>query len=236
MISTLRVLLFFAACGGISWPCLAQIHDHVTRIGVLAFRGSEKGIQRWALTADYLSRSCPGYKFEILPLTLEQMTVAARGGAVDFILTNPGNYVALEAQFGITRIATLKSPKTTAEGNVFGAVVFVRADRTDIQSLSDLHGKRFMAVGRQAFGGFQMAWRKLKSAGLDPFGDFAELRFGGFPQDRIAMAVLSGDVDAGTLRTGVLEDMVSEGRISANEVRVLDQQRCGCRPLKSSLQ
>ena len=224
MVSALRVLLFLAATGGISWSCLAQIHDNTTRIGVLAFRGSEKSIQRWAPTADYLSRSSPGYEFEILPLTLEQMTVAAREGNVDFILTNPGNYVALEADFGVTRIATLKSPKTTAEGNVFGAVIFVRAVRTDIQSLSDLQGKRFMAVGRQAFGGFQMAWRKLKSAGIDPFYDFAELRFGGFPQDRIAMAVMSGEVDAGTLRTGVLEDMISEGRISAGEVRVLDPQ------------
>ena len=223
MTSTLRALLFLAAYGSIGWPCLAQNHEHVTRIGVLAFRGSEKGIQRWAPTADYLSRSCPGFKFEILPLTLEQMTVAARDGDVEFVLTNPGNYVALEAQFGITRIVTLKSPKATTEGNVFGAVIFVRSGRTDIQSLSDLRGKRFMAVGRQAFGGFQMAWRKLKSAGLDPFHDFAELHFGGFPQDRIAMAVLSGDVDAGTLRTGVLEDMISEGRISANDFRVLDR-------------
>lgn len=217
------VLLILAVCSSLfGTPTFAKSPDGVARIGVLAFRGSDQTVRRWAPTADYLSRSISGYEFKVIPLTLEQMSTAARVGEVDFLLTNPGNYIELEARFGVTRIATLKSPKAMAESNVFGAVVFVKSNRTDLNTLSDLRGKRFMAVGRHAFGGFQMAWRKLKAVGLDPFEDFSELRFGGFPQDRIALAVLAGEVDAGTVRTGVLEDMVAEGKIASDDVRVLD--------------
>jgi two-component system sensor histidine kinase TtrS len=219
------LFLVLAVYQCIGMPARAQSPAQIARIGVLAFRGSEQTVQRWEPTADYLSHSNPGYRFQVVPLTLEQMTTAAREGQVDFILTNPGNYIELEARFGVTRIATLKSPKAMAESNVFGAVVFVRSDRSDLKSLPDLRGQRFMAVGRHAFGGFQMAWRKLKAAGIDPFQDFAELRFGGFPQDRIALAVLSREVDAGTVRTGVLEDMIAEGKISPGDLRVLDRVR-----------
>ena len=60
---------------------------------------------------------------------------------------------------------------------VFGAVIFTRADRADIRELSDLDGKSFGAVSADAFGGFQMAWRELKQAGVDPYTDLSRLQF-----------------------------------------------------------
>jgi len=193
-------------------------------IGVLAYRGGENCLKRWSPTARYLSETIAGYTFRILPLTLEEMSIAAERGDVDFILTNTGNYVALEARFGISRLATLRAPGEVAAGNVFGAVIFTRADRRDIQTLADLKGKRFMAVTPRGFGGFQMAWRELKDHGIDPFEDFAELRFSGFPQERVAFAVRDGAVDAGTFRTGSLRSLEAEGKIGLADFRVLNPQ------------
>ena len=65
---------------------------------------------------------------------------------------------------------------------MFGAVIFTAAHNSDIGSLAELKGKSFAAVGKAAFGGFQMAWRELKEAGIDPFTDL-ELRFMGFATD-----------------------------------------------------
>ena len=78
-----------------------------------------------------------------------------------------------------------------------------------------------MAVSRNAFGGFQMAWRELRDLGIDPFEDLAQLRFIGFPQDDIVFSVLEGRVDAGTVRSGTLERMAADGMISLDQVRVL---------------
>jgi len=216
------VLWILVGLGPVAGPAWSS--EPSVAIGVLAYRGGENCLTRWSPTARYLSETIPGYTFRIVPLTLAEMSIAAERGDVDFILTNTGNYVALEARYGISRIVTLRAPGEVAAGNVFGAVIFTRADRRDLQTLADLEGKRFMAVTRHGFGGFQMAWRELKDHGIDPFDDFAELKFSGFPQERVAFAVRDGEVDAGTFRTGSLQSLEAEGKIKLADFRVLNPQ------------
>jgi two-component system sensor histidine kinase TtrS len=188
------------------------------KIGVLAFRGGEDARKRWAPTADFLSVAIPSARFEVAPLAPEELNDAVEQGLLGFVVTNTGNYVDLEARHSISRIATLRTPT----GSVFGAVIFVRAARADIQTIADLKGKSFMAVQPEGFGGLLMAWRELKARGLDPFKDFKELKFSGFPQDRVAFAVLTGEADAGTFRTDTLEAMAAEGKIRLEDFKVLN--------------
>ena len=224
----LFVLFLLAAVMLPARPGLAQATGKpgVThaKIAVLAFRGAEQALNRWSATAKYLERAIANHTFEVIPLSLEEMKKVVAEGKVDFVLTNTGNYVELEAGFGITRIATLRTPTNVRAGNVFDAVIFSRADREDIKSLKDLKGKSFMAVKEKGFGGFQMAWRELKSQGIDPFEDFSKLEFSGFPQDKAAFAVLAGDIDAATFRTNTLENMANEGLINIEDFRILNPQ------------
>jgi ABC-type phosphate/phosphonate transport system substrate-binding protein len=78
-------------------------------IGVLAHRGDQAAISKWTPTVDYLNEAVPGSEFHLLPLDLDEMSAALAAGKLDFILTNPGNYVDLERRFGVSRIATLKN-------------------------------------------------------------------------------------------------------------------------------
>jgi two-component system sensor histidine kinase TtrS len=194
------------------------------RIGVLAFRGAEHVMRSWSATADYLSAQVPGRRFEIVPLPLKTLRERAAAREIDYVLTNPGQYVVLEEALGISRIVTLKKPFTDDLSNVFGAVIFVSA-ASPIQDLKGLKGKVFGAVAENAFGGFQMAWRELKAAGIDPFKALQEVRFFGLPQDNIVLAVKAGEIDAGTVRTGVLETMAREGVIKLTDFRVLDRRQ-----------
>lgn len=193
------------------------------KIGVLAFRGNERAVRRWTPTADYLSEAVPEYRFTIVPHTLDEIGRAASDGTIDFVLTNSGNYVMLESEQGISRIATLRVPATVEAGHVFGAVIITKAGRPDINDLSDLRGHSFIAVNRDGFGGFQMAWRELAAAGVDPFKDLTQLDFVGFPQDEVVYAVRDGRSDAGTVRTGTLENMAAEGKINMSDFRVLNR-------------
>jgi PAS domain S-box-containing protein len=198
--------------------------DRDVVIGVLAFRGEENALSRWTPTAAYLSTRIPECRFEVRPYTLRGLREAVASGEVDFVLTNPGDYVELEAAYGITRLVTLRNLRDGHPYTVFGAVIITRADRRDIRTLSDLHGKSFMAVSRSAFGGFQLAWREMKAAGVDPFSDLSRLVFAGFPQDDIVFAVRDGEVDAGTVRTDILERLAKEGKIRLSDFRVLNAQ------------
>jgi signal transduction histidine kinase/ABC-type phosphate/phosphonate transport system substrate-binding protein len=198
--------------------------DRITtiRIGVLAFRGTEMAYKRWGSIAKHLSRKLPEYRFTIHPYDLEGMSRAVENEDIDFVLTNPGNYVNLETTYGVTRIATLSNDYKGQQYTVYGASIFVRADKSDINKLSDLKGKSFMAVSENAFGGFQMAWRELHEAGMNPHSDFSRLEFSGFPQDKIVRSVLNGEVDAGTVRSETLARMADENKIDLEDIRILN--------------
>jgi two-component system sensor histidine kinase TtrS len=221
-LNRLQLLVFIVVLFAGTGPSALRANDTEISVGVLAFRGDEIARERWEKTTEYLTSAVPGYTFRLVPLDLHGMHDALAHGELDFILTNPGNYVELEAEYGITRIATLKNVRQGQVYKEFGAVIFTRADRDDIQKLGDLRHTTFAAVDNQAFGGFQMAWRELAEAGIDPFRDFRELRFVGFPQDQIVLQVRDGTTDAGTVRTDVLERMADQGLIRLDDFRILN--------------
>jgi signal transduction histidine kinase/ABC-type phosphate/phosphonate transport system substrate-binding protein len=196
----------------------------VVRIGVLAHRGKQEAMERWSPTADYLSERITDHRFEIVPVNLEEMPKAIQEGYIHFTLTNPGNYVSLETSHGVSRIATMQTREGEQTRVRYGAVIIARADRTDITELADLKGKSFMVVSQEAFGGFQMAWRELKEHGIDPFTDIRELRFAGFPQDKIIMAVHRGEIDAATVRAETLVRMIESGKVAEGEFCILNPQ------------
>ncbi len=202
----------------------AAADEKVFRIGVLAHRGHAQAVHRWSSTADYLTSKISGHRFEIVPLNLNNMLNATRIGDIQFSLTNAGNYAVLEERFGVSRIATLQTREGEQVHLRYGAVIISRADNTEIKLLEDLKNKSFMAVSEKAFGGFQMAWRELVEHGIDPFKDFSELHFAGFPQDKIVLAVKNGEVDAATVRAETFVRMAESGVIDASEFYILNPQ------------
>jgi len=219
-------LLLAAALTLYAFPmrdALAQ--QPVVGIAVLAHRGEAAALKNWQATADYLTRTIPTHRFVIVPLKNAPLGLAVAGQKVDFVLTNPGSYVMLESKYGVTRMLTMRYLRQGRVYSEFGAVIFTRADRDDIQSPADLKGKSFMGVGKDTFGGFQMAWLELQDAGVDPFKDLKRLEFAGLPQDNIVYAVRDGKVDAGTVRTDTLEGMAAEGKIDLAQFKAI-----GARP------
>jgi two-component system sensor histidine kinase TtrS len=213
--------VFAALLAALPAQCVPAAGGDVV-IGVLAHRGGQAAISKWTPTIDYLNDEVPGSEFRLRPLDLNGMSAALAAGELDFILTNPGNYVDLERKFGVSRIATLKDLPFGNPYTVFGAVIFTRADHTDIRELKDLEDKSFGAVSEDAFGGFQMAWRELKQAGVDPHRDLSQLQFFDFPQDEIVFAVRNGLIDAGTVRAETLERMISNGLVERTDFRILN--------------
>jgi diguanylate cyclase (GGDEF)-like protein len=212
----------------------AWAQQNVVRIAVLAHRGEEAAMESWSPTAQYLTAALPPYTFTIVPLMNATLGPAVEREEVDFVLTNPGSYVNLETKYGVTRMLTLRNLRQGRPYTQFGAVIFTRADRHDIQKLTDLKGRSFLGVRKEAFGGFQMAWRELAQAGIDPFRNFSRLEFSGLPQDTIVYAVRDRKVDAGTVRTDTLERMAAEGKIDIRAFRIVNLQQHANFPFMAS--
>ena len=190
------------------------------RIGVLAYRGAEAVQEDWSYVRNWLDATIPAHRFVLLDFDQAGLTRAVREQTIDFVITNSGHYVALENSDGASRIATIESPWALSPRQSIGSAIVVRSD-AHLHTLADLAGKHVLAVGADAFGGYQIAARELLEAGVDPEHDLADLQFTGFPIQNIVHAVRAGRADAGIVRACLLEQMIRSGEIGAGELRVL---------------
>lgn len=204
-------------------PSRAQdIERPIVRVGVLAHRGWNAGESQWSRLATYLQEALPAHVVRFVPVTLTSAGPLINAGGLDFLITNPGHYIDLAGQYPMSVLATRK--RSLADGAhtlQFGSAVLVRTD-SQLTTFADLRGARVGAVAPQAFGGFQMTWFEARAQGVDLFDDPADLVFYGFPQDAIVADVLSGKLDAGIVRSGLLERLVIEGTVPSDSLRALN--------------
>ncbi len=193
------------------------------RLGVLSFRSIEHTAAQWGPLADYLGQRIPGYRFRIVPLYYPDLDQAVARHELDMVLTNPEHYVLLRSRYGLTAQATLMPMAGDFPVSQFGGVIVVRADRPDLKTLLDLKGKRLASPSEQSLGGYLMQRWALLQAGVDITSDLRDLQFTGMPHDKVVFEVLSGHVDAGFVRTGVIEALIKEGKLKPGQVRVLKQ-------------
>lgn len=192
------------------------------RIGVRAYRGAEMALNRWQLTADYLSEKIPGYTFTLIPYEINSLlNEAASRKEFDFVLTNPAAHIEQKMRYGATPIATLINKRKDRGYTRFGSVIFTRSDRSDINTFGDLKGKSFMGADELGFGGWRIAWLELLRNGVNPYRDFQRLSFGGGIQQNVVKAVLNRSVDAGCVRTDMLERLAQKGEIQLKDFKVL---------------
>ncbi|MEQ9326613.1 MAG: PhnD/SsuA/transferrin family substrate-binding protein [Rhodospirillales bacterium] len=219
--STLLILLVLAQAVAGFAP--AQQASRVV-FGVLAFDGEQGAHRQWDQTIAALSAAMPDHKFVLVPLKLDGANAALEANGLHFLLTNPGHFQNLMLRHHLAPLVSLRTdgPGQAKTDNRYGAVIFARNQESAPRRIADLKGLRFGAVAPNAFGGWQLALHTLRKNGLEPERDFNELRFFGFPQRSIVQAVLNGEIDAGTVRTGVLESMVARGEIPEGSYRVLN--------------
>lgn len=193
------------------------------KIGVLAKNGPVKAMKMWKATGDFLNAKLPGKSFEIVPLDFDAVNPAIEEGKVDFFLVNSSMFITAKVRYGAKAVATMINSRQGKPLKAFGGVIFTLDENEEINNMGDLRGKSFMAVKASSFGGWQMAYKELMGAGIEPKADFSEMSFGG-KHDNVVYAVMNGAVEAGTVRTDTLERMAASGDIDMEEFKVINTQ------------
>jgi len=197
----------------------------VSRLGVLAFRPKPEVIQKWQPLVDYLNRSMAGYRIELEVMNYPELEQAIAEDRLEFVLTNPAHYVQMTFRNGLSSpLATLIPIERGHPIQGFGGVIFSLASRGDLSVLTDLRGRTIAAVFQGSLGGYQAQAMELMQAGVAMPGDVTLLETG-MPHDAVVERVLSGEADAGFVRTGVLEEMAEEGKLDPDRIKLLNPQR-----------
>jgi phosphate/phosphite/phosphonate ABC transporter binding protein len=190
------------------------------KIGVMSLRGAPKVMEEWAATGEYLTGKM-GEPVTIMPLQFATLEPMLKDGKIDFALANSAFFVEAEKMYGAKAVAMQINSAGGRPVKEFGGVIFARKD-SPINNLADLKGKKFMVVKAISFGGGQMAMRLLLQNGIDYRKDFSEFKEG-IKHDNVILAVKNGTMDAGTVRTDLLEAMAAEGKISMSDFKIINQ-------------
>ena len=205
-------------------PAPANEHERVLRIGITSFRDKSVTQREWQPTLDYLSRQVAGTHFVVMPMDLPEFEQALAEKRIDFLITNPQEYILLETLFGVSRVATLVKRENDQIVNRFAGVIFSRSDRDDIRTIKDIKGKRIAAVDRLSFAGYSLQRKALLDNDIDIERD-TQLQFLGFPQDLNVHAVLDGKADVGFVRSGLLEAMQREGKVDLRNIKLINPRQ-----------
>jgi len=216
----------------ILWPGFVSADE--LRIGVLAWFGTQTAESQWHALSMALQQQFPTVWVRMSYHDMAGLEAALAAGDLDFIITNPGHYVALEARHGATRIATQKIDPSRDSEHAVGSAVIVPTGRTDLATLDDLRGQRIAATVPEGFSGWLTVWAELKRRGIDPERGQVTPVFAGLPMSRVLDVLERGEADAGILRVCLLEQMVRQGRLPSGRYRVLSPQDPGAACLKST--
>ncbi|ULN66768.1 PhnD/SsuA/transferrin family substrate-binding protein [Vibrio gigantis] len=201
--------------------------EQTIEVGVLAIRGKLAAQQRWQPTMDWLSERIPGKHFVLKPFNLEEMAEAVKKVEVDFVITNPGQAVRLGRQYDLSWMATMTShnydDQSVSSTRSIGSALVVRRMSPYI-SFEQLSGKPIAAVSENAFGGYLTMRYQVMQEGLNPNHFFSNTHFLGFPIDASLYQLREGHIEAAVVPACLVENMISEGLLVAEQYRVIGNQ------------
>jgi len=202
--------------------------NNVLKVGVRAIFGITEAEKQWSKTIDVLNSQIKTHQFKLEPiLGFQEMRTAVENKNIDFILTNPLAYTELSKQSGVTRLLTLnnKQPNGVASTE-FSSVIFTRSDRDDINDLKDAKNKSIIGVHKEAFGGWRMALREFIHNGIDIYKYASKVIYtSDNTHNSVISSVLNGNADIGVVRTGILEQLATQGKIKLTAIKVLNLQK-----------
>lgn len=211
-------------------PCWSE---DALRFGVLAFRPKAQAYEQWKPLSDYLEKTI-GRKVELTVHSYRELDEGAASGQLDVIMTNPAHLIVLKQRGDVVApLVTLVNREKLERLTAFGGVIFVRSNDVATTQLSDLREKRIATVGRDSLGGYQAQAFEMIEAGLDQ-PESGQVLVTGMPHDRVVEAVLDRRVDAGFVRSGVLEALAAENKLDKSRVRVINFQNISGYPFASS--
>ncbi len=214
-------LVLMGACLGLRAETLV--------LGVLTVRDIATTQAAFEPLARYLEERVPGITVQARVFNQTGLQAALQGNELDLIFTNPVHFEYLRSQNSLSGVlATVLRGSPAQPASSYGGVIFALAGRADLSTLADLKGRRVAHPEPLNLGGYQAPAYELGQQGLVPGRDLDSTVMP--TQEAVVHAVLSGEADAGFVRSGLLEAMAAEGRIDLAGIRIINRQQLASFP------
>lgn len=222
----LAMLVAVAGCGGGGEGQQAAVQGGEADIpdplvmGIIPSEDNAEQVRQFQPVADYMAEEL-GVEVELYTATdYSGIIEAMRSENADVAWYGPLSYVLASEIADAEAIAV----QITEEGQTdptYNSLMVTQAN-SDIQNIEDLEGKNFSFVDPASTSGNLFPRKGFDEAGMDPEQDLADTTFAG-GHDASVLAVKNGTVDAGAVANTIYENMVQEGVVSEDELRVIHE-------------
>jgi len=206
-------LLALIMLTGWNSPASAEI-----KIGINAPRGELAAMKDFGALGTYLEQQV-GDKITLVPNKVANLLQLMGKGELDFVLANPVQTIIMAEEQGTTPLVTMEKK----DGPRFAGVIIAKKG-SGITKAEDLKGKKVMSLSSSAAAAYVFQTYHLIQKGIDPRKDFAAF-VEGKKLDDLVLAVNAGVMDAAFIKTGVLEAMDKEGKISLADFVIVDERK-----------
>lgn len=176
--------------------------------------------KKWAGVAEHFSE-VSGETIKIVAVPPNKTDNEARSGTADFMILNPVMSTLVAHRYDGELLANVERG---SGGSKIGGVILSKKG-SGITKGTDLRGKTVMTYKKASAAAYIFQLHHLKAQGVTE-SDFASTRIAK-RQDDIILAVRAGIIDVGFVKTGLLEVMAKEGKISLDDFEIVDQRSEG---------
>ncbi len=188
----------------------------VYQIGYMICNSEKETLQRFLPFSKYLGEKL-GVRFETR--AIDTINFTREVDSLHFTHTNSLLYIMLHRLHGVDVLA---AEKKDSLGHLSQGVIITRRD-SPVSSIADLKGHTMLFGPMLAPTGFMAQVDLMLRNGLDPDRDLAfySIPAGSFKHEKVAYGVLFGKFDAGSLPLSDIENMVADGRLAEDDLKII---------------
>ncbi len=201
--------------------------------GVFLYAPESHVQQQYQPLVDYLNVHLKEIEIKLVPLDRSAFDEALQHNKLDIISTNPAHFEVIHNNnLFIRPIATTKKLQNGISTDSFGGVIFTRADNKTLMTLEDLKSSKIASMDIKSLGAYQSQVYEFFKKGIDIKKNLSVMD----NHNDIMRSVIEGKHDAGFIRTGVLESEIEQGRLKAEDIKVINSQNMSYYPYYLSTQ
>lgn len=220
----MRYLLYIIFLSTFALHASASENNHTINVGILSFRPILENQKIWLPLGDELHKFAPQYDFNITSYPEDELIKKLAEGEFDFAIVHPSAYVALETKYGVTNIASLV--RQTKDGKFhltsYGGVIASLSTNKNIYTLQDVAGKTIATTHKDGFAVMLAQREVFHNVGIDITKD-CEMLYTEQPMDRVVESLRKNKADVGFFRTGYIEEMIENGKLKPDELRIINK-------------
>ena len=190
------------------------------RVGLIPNQNPESVEANYEPFGDYLSEQLGREVDLTVPTSYGAVVEAMVNDELDLAYFGGLTYVQARNRGEVTPLVTEINPRTADA--TYRSVIIVPAD-SDVQEVSELKGRDFAFGSASSTSGSLYPAITLRDAGgIDYRTDLGNFAYTG-GHDATAQAVANGGVDGGGLEDRILYDLIEDGAVDGDSVRVIEE-------------